>query len=328
MTGLLLAGVLTALAADRPDPDAVPTVSQPVEGDLRIVVVGDVGVVHEASADPCVPEKSCKLSIDGAARLWASVKNENAHAAFITGDLVYGSHRIESAPRCRKPTGRVKERWLDPALGDKVRDLGIPAYLSLGNHDTGHQNRSRARERCLLRYAESEPVLNLPQLHYVVDFGLARLVVLDTNIPPERWPEAAFAQHAADWTLMGGHHVVRTAFDKESEHAIRDWLVATDNRPDLWINGHAHFLQFGVYDGIPAATSGAGAKVRMRPGCPGAACEGDDMPIYSNSTFGYAVVDLTPDTLRMTFKDAEGAPLFCWERSREDPMGGECGGQP
>ena len=175
MTGLLLAGVLTALAADRPDPDAVPTVSQPVEGDLRIVVVGDVGVVHEASADPCVPEKSCKLSIDGAARLWASVKNENAHAAFITGDLVYGSHRIESAPRCRKPTGRVKERWLDPALGDKVRDLGIPAYLSLGNHDTGHQNRSRARERCLLRYAESEPVLNLPQLHYVVDFGLARL---------------------------------------------------------------------------------------------------------------------------------------------------------
>jgi len=325
MSALLYAGVWSAFAASQPDARVAPVVSQPVKGPLRIVVVGDTGVVHKPNADPCGEVgTSCKLSIDGAAQLWASVKAEDAHAAFLTGDLIYGSHRIESAPRCRKPDGRVKERWLDPALGDKVRELGIPVYLSLGNHDTGHQNRSRARERCLLRYAETEPALHMPQLNYVVDFGLARLVVLDTNIPPSKWPEAAFASHEAPWTLMGGHHVVRTHFDKASEHAIRDWLVDTDQRPDLWVNGHAHFLQFGVYEGIPAATSGGGAKIRVRPQCPGKDCQGADAPLYSRSTFGYAVVEITDTTLRLSFKDAAGDPLFCWERDSDDAAGRAC----
>ena len=333
MSGLLVAtlgSLALAGAGPRPSLDDRPHLTQaPADPQhVRLVVVGDTGVVHGAESKPCRDGSvsSCALSQAESEALWATIGAEAADALFLPGDLVYGPHYIESAPRCRSPDGRVRAEWLDPALGDKVRELGVPVYLALGNHDVAHRQRSRARERCLLAYAASEPALVLPQLQYSVDLGLVRLVVLDTNVAPDRWDPDWLAGQRADatWTLMGGHHVVQTRFDKESEHAIRDWLVAHDLRPHLWLNGHAHFLQFGVYDGIPAVTSGTGAKVRLRPDCPGPACTGPGAPAFSRSTFGYAVVDATPDTLTVTFKDRTGAPLYCWVRTPSDPRGETC----
>lgn len=321
----MLATLLSTALAGSP---GLPVITHALErpDHLRLVVIGDTGVVPAEQASPCgAVGTSCKLSQSDTTALWARVEDEDADAVFIPGDLVYGPSFFESAPRCRNPD-RVRGDWHDPALGDKVRHLGVPVYLALGNHDVAHRQRSRARERCILAYAATEPALELPDLNYVVDFGLARLVVHNTNVSPDRWsaPDLHPLTTPAGWTLMGGHHVVRTRFDKEDEHAIRDWLVTHDLRPDVWLNGHAHFLQFGVYDGIPAVTSGAGAKVRVRPSCPGEQCDGDDAPQFSASTFGYAVLDVTPHRLQMTFKSAAGAPLFCWQRTPDDPEGGPC----
>lgn len=325
----LLAGAVALGGGPRPDPTHTPLLTQaPADpGHVRLVVVGDSGVVHEdRAADHKDLGGSHKLSLSEATAMWQTIGREDADALFLPGDLVYGPRYFESAPRCHRPTGKVRREWLDPALGDKVRDLGVPVYLALGNHDVAHRPRSRARERCLLRYAADEPALELPQLQYSVDLGLLRLVVFDTNIAPENW-DADWVRReseAAPWTLMGGHHVVRTRFDKESEHEIREWLVEQDLRPHLWMNGHAHFLQFGVYDGIPAVTSGAGAKIRVRPECPGPECTGPDAPTFSQSTFGYTVVDAWTDHLQVTIKDQAGRELYCWQRGPEDATGSPC----
>jgi hypothetical protein len=331
MNGALLVwmGGVGLAAAPKPSLSEHPTLSHtPANPDhVRILVVGDTGVVHPDTAGACGEVgTSCKLSAAAAEAFWAQVGSEDVDALFLPGDLVYGPRYIESAPKCRSPEGKVREDWLDPALGDKVRDLGVPVYLALGNHDVAHRQRSRARERCILRYAATEDALVLPQLQYSVDFGLLDFVVLNTNVKPERWDAGWLSEHsAADrWTLMGGHHVIRTKFDKEGEHAIREWLVAQDLRPDLWLNGHAHFLQFGVYDDIPALTSGAGAKVRVRPECPGDDCTGPDAPLYAESRFGYAIIDATPQTLRVSVRDDHGAERFCWERTRQSPAGQAC----
>jgi len=329
MNALLVAASVAVAGPVKPSLSDRPALSAPSADPqhVRLIVVGDSGVVHgpEASQRKDLGGSS-KMSQSEADALWATIGKEGADGIFVTGDLVYGPWFAESAPKCRTPTGKVKTDWLDPALGDKVRDLGVPVYLSLGNHDVAHRQRSRARERCLLRYAATEDALVFPQLQYTVDMGLVRLVVFDTNVKTGRWDAdwVAGARDGDHWTLMGGHHVIRTTFDKESEHELRDWLVAHDLRPHLWMNGHAHFLQFGVYEGIPAVTSGAAAKIRMRPDCPGADCQVAHPPLYSKSTFGYTVVDATPDTLRVTLKDAAGAELFCWERTKADSAGGAC----
>lgn len=301
------------------------------EGPVRLVVLGDTGA-RPVPEDTCATgASSCRNTAASRAALLAAVAAENADAVTIMGDLVYGPKWFESVPKCRKPDDRKAAEWLDPVLGELGTAVGAPVYLALGNHDVGHKPRSPRRERCLLRYAASRPELHLPALQYTVDLGGLRLVLLNTNQPPSRWDTPAIqeAVHTAEgWVVMGGHHVIRTAFDKESEHEIRDHLRAEGITPDLWVNGHAHFLQFGVYDGIPAATSGSASKIRVRPSCPGDDCSGDDMPLWGQSTFGYAVVDATEDRLRLTFKDGTGAALWCWERTADDPSGQECSPEP
>ncbi len=319
----------TALAAPRPSVHELPQIGASVREDaVRIVVLGDSGALPVANDACAAGESSCRNTAESRDLLKAAVIAEDAHAVAIMGDLVYGPHWFESTPKCRRADDRKARAWLDPALGELVEGLGAPVFVALGNHDVGHQPRSRARERCILRYAEAHPELNLPNLQYSVDLGLVRLIMLNTNVPPARWNTEAIAERAqpkdGTWVVMGGHHVIHTAFDKEHEHEIRDHLNETGIRPDLWVNGHAHFLQFGVYDGIPAATSGSASKVRVRPSCPGEACTGPDAPMWGRSTYGYAVVDATPDTLRLTFKDGEGTALWCWERTHDDPQGTQC----
>ncbi len=316
----LVLGMALATEPPRPDPSALPVLHHPIGASLRLIVVGDIGVVHEASPAPCSADvSSCTLSIAERDQLWATIAREGSDAIFVTGDLVYGPDALQSAPKCRTPSPELRKALLDPALGDKVRPMGVPVYLSLGNHDVAHRARSRARERCLLAYAASEETLVLPQLNYVVDFGLARLTVLNTNLPTRRWNTDALreARSPVGWDLMGGHHVIHTHFDKEHEHEIRDWLVEEDMRPDLFLNGHAHFFQFGVYDGIAAVTSGSGAKLRVRPVCPGDACDGPDAPRYAASAFGYSVVDVSESALRVSFRSIGGEELYCTTRKSD-----------
>ena len=44
----------------------------------------------------------------------------------------------------------------------------------------------------------------------------------------------------------------------------------------------------------------------------------------SASSFGYAVLDITPQTLRVSFKDIAGQELYCWQRGRDTPQGESC----
>ncbi len=300
---------------------AFPALSAPVDGDqVRLVIIGDTG----ALPTEVTVEGALRITDTVRQQIRGSIRDEQADAIVVLGDLVYGPGAAQLSPKCRD-TDEVAEEWLDPALGDYF--AGLPTtWLALGNHDVGHVRYSRRRARCLRDYAATTDNLRLPESAYTVDFGLGQLVVLDTNRPTGDWPSAEIQQRIArtdGWVIMGGHHVLKTTFDKESETAVRQWLSQTDIQPDLWINGHAHFLQFGVYDGIPSLTSGTGSKVRQRPECPGPECVGPEAPLFSRSIFGYAVVDLTADDLTVRIKDADGQAVYCWRKTR-DGEGAAC----
>ena len=257
---------------------------------VRLVLVGDTGLPGvEMSA------------------LREAVRREAKDYVVALGDLFY-----PYPPSC--PTGELDadaRAAFDANVGATIGDLGAPTLLVLGNHDTRHRSRAPAREACFLTYAADRPDLLMPELWYTLDVGVALLAFTNTNaLTPERGEELAARLRAHDgWRLVFGHHGLRVTHDKECEDAVRRWMLAHDVYPDLYANGHAHLLQFGVYDGVAAVTSGCTAKIRDRPTCP-PDCGGGQL--WGVSSRGYAVLEVSPERLAVTFKDVTGRPLYTW----------------
>ena len=85
------------------------------------------------------------------------------------------------------------------------------------------------------------------------------------------------------------------------------------------LSGHAHILQFGIYDGIPAVTTGATSRVRPRAPCPGRCGPGER---FGQSTPGFAVVSVAADgQLGVAFEDTAGRTLFAWTEPPRAPLG-------
>ena len=225
-----------------------------------------------------------------------------------------------------------------------------PTYLVIGNHDAAHtRSRAARRERCLMAWAAEREGIELPALQYVVDWGFARAVVIDSNLRDRNnFPAEALRESVgAGWTLVMAHHELRTFGDKEVEGFWEPpppgpYFLAQGLLPDLYLNGHAHFLQFGVYDLrvtedgridsqdlpnprlVPAVTLGSGSKLRESPNLSDATdgpfvpelpfgkdgprsraeklSENRGIPRFSTSQIGYGVIELSPDQLRMQIK--------------------------
>jgi predicted phosphodiesterase len=291
-----LAALLSACPKDGPTlpprRDAPPRFEARQE--VRLVLVGDTGK----------PGRRMR-------RVARAVRAEKKDLVVALGDLVY-----PVAPRC--PTGRVDgeaQKILDERIGHALLDLGAPVLLVLGNHDVGFGTRNPAREACLLDYAASRSRLMLPGLSYSVDLGIATLQVLNTNALTDedgRRVREEIERHPG-WKIVIGHHTLRTYHDKEEQDVVMPWLRRHRIRPDLYVNGHAHLLQFGVYDGIPALTSGSASRLRRRPACPPACGRGQ---LWGRSVSGYATLHVRAKSLEVAFKDDGGKDLWRWVADR------------
>jgi predicted phosphodiesterase len=273
--------------------------------ELTLVLVGDTGLPG--------PRRDAVLR---------AIRRERKDLIVALGDLVY-----PKGPRC--PSGRATGRALHilEARVGVLLDLGAPVLGVLGNHDLGHVARHPAREACFLDYARRRRELVFPDLSYTLDAGAALLVVLNTSSLTDadgRRIREEMAAHRG-WKVFLGHHVLRTYHDKESQDYVRPWLARHGLRPDLYVNGHAHVLQFGVYDGIPAVTSGTGAKVRRRPACPPRCGPGQ---LFGVSVPGYALLHIRPDRLEVIFKDGAGKVRWSWTHRNERAPAAEAGDAP
>ncbi len=285
-----------------------PSTPAPARGadlrDLRMVVVGDTG-----EPGPIV-ERWRKIV--------AALPKD---AVLVPGDLIY-----EQAPPC--PDGTPDPGSLaiyDHRVGHALGDLGAPTYLVIGNHDVSWTRGEPPRERCLVAYAAMRKAQGLvfPTSVYAVDLGLAMLIVLDTNHFTDRPydPQATFAKSViasmkdGQRLILSGHHVLRTYGDKDDEDRLQPWLARHGLRPDLWINGHAHVQQFGIYGGIAALTSGTGAAPRDRPTCPPTCGEGQ---LFGSSEPGFTVVRVAgPDRhFEIDIQSADGKSLYQWNEAR------------
>ena len=264
--------------------------------EAKIIFIGDTGIDNQAMAD-----------------FRKTLLKEEKDLIVILGDLVY-----PNGPRC--PDGSasgIPERILDSVLGKTFIGLGAPVLLTLGNHDIGNRmGRNTASEACFLDYAAKHEDLVMPALNFELDLGVALIALTNTNAPadiPMKRIREAYTKHKG-WKIFAGHHVLRTYHDKIREKFMMSLLEKHNLKPDLFVNGHAHFLQFGTYNAIPAATIGAAAKLRKRPQCPPDCGTGQEWGV---SQQGYGVLSLTQNSMTMEFKDRFGKSLWQWKKTRE-----------
>jgi hypothetical protein len=319
---------------------------------VRLVVTGDTGALPDAN-DPhrATPAQRAALA--------AAIQAEHPDAVFALGDLVY-----DRVPACNGDLGAAERELFEQRIGqiylgnrsNKSKDNANqspgthPTYLVVGNHDAAHtRSRAARRERCLMAWAAEREGIELPALQYVVDWGFARVVVIDSNLRDSGdFPAEALRESiGAGWTLVMAHHELRTFGDKEVEGFWEPpppgpYFLAQGLLPDLYLNGHAHFMQFGVYDLrvtddgridsrdlpnprlLPAVTLGSGSKLRESPNLSDAPdgpfvpelpfgedgprsraeklSENRGIPRFSTSQIGYGVVELGPDQLRLQIK--------------------------
>lgn len=309
-----------------------PTLEIPVSdvASTRLLLVGDTGAVRgELPGDParCDPDEAALvISADCRARLQGAMAAAQPDAVLALGDLVYFS-----GPSC-PPAGLTEpaRATLDRVLGDYLGGLGAPVLLALGNHDLAQRASKPASLRCYVDYAAAHPTVELPERTWLARLDDALVVVLDTNRPP-RGPlvdelaaaiDAHRAAHADGWVVFAGHHPYRTWRDNGARpQKMRRWVRRTGLVPDLFAQGHAHFLQHVVLDGVPAVTSGAGAKAYRIAACregEGRCGEGER---FSWPSWGYVVAHLSDEALRLDFHDVSGGLLWSWTRDHADPEG-------
>ena len=294
---------------------------------VRIILIGDTGQLP-------VEDDPHKMNQQQRATLRKSLAKEEADAIVDLGDLFYWK-----GPRCKANADpAISGELLDAHIYDHVGGLDSPVFLVLGNHDVGPMaeylkrllfgdrsgKRSEARERCYRLQDDLHEDILFPGESYGVDFGPIRMAALHTSAPHSHWAteqiDSFFKEQPEDWTMLAGHHVLRTGCDKENEHVLSPWLTKNGIRPDLYANGHAHFLQLGLFDQILAITSGSGSKLRTPD------CNPTDTPgvIWGESQFGYAVLAVNKAQMQVQFKNLNGVELYCWQREKDNPTGKPC----
>ena len=233
--------------AEAPDP-------APGSTELRFVALGDVGKGTSQQA-----------------RVAESVRQvcevQGCDLLVLLGDNLY--------PRGMQ---RADDPRMDEVLGDRYGQVA-PVYMVHGNHDYAH-GQDHERARWARQWAQRTSGFEHPSPWYGFQAGPARFLALDTTHafwsgaePQRTWLEESLARSGADWTVVFGHHPLRSNAQHGNAGAYEGWSsvpwmsgrsVATLLEPlcgaaDLYLSGHDHTLQWGEHCGLTWVVSGAGS---------------------------------------------------------------------
>jgi len=301
------------------------TIPLPVHNNhLRLIVVGDAGATHSML-------RAGMLRVE---------KEHPVDAILLVGDNFYpcGIHGLDD-PQWTKIT-------------QHFGPVGVPIFPVLGNHDYGDpQVHDGELTTCGVPDPEVEvdetqriAQWHFPARSYELKSALADLIMLDTQpiasgfLAPFRGSattseETGFLRQqlqesTAAWRIVVGHHTIFSSGEHgRTDDALRANMRALlpmldeKNGADLYICGHDHDLELiGSLNGARPwfLISGAGSAndaMKPRPDSEPPTI----FPVPLRTFLGFAVVDITPSTLSITFYDKIG-----WQKGvpftmRHDP---------
>lgn len=252
----------------------------PRDGVLRFAVVGDTG--------------------DGTAAVVRGISRVHTakplDAIILPGDNIY--------PCGVKSADDPKWSVLQPLLA-----LQIPLFPVLGNHDyCGDPDAQIAA-------SERFPEWRFPAREYVLQGRVADFAMIDTTPYVRRKARAPdvgamFGESRARWRIVVGHHTIVSSgyhgYFPRREHRRMLALLKPFRAAhvDLYICGHDHHLE--LVDGRPRMlVSGAASE----PIGPVALHAHTLYPETTQTQGGFAVVEVTAETMTVTFFDLDGRRL-------------------
>ncbi len=214
---------------------------------------------------------------------------------------------------------RLKERFEGP-----YAPLGIPIWLTLGNHDYYPP----ADPTFAVAYTKVSPskAWHMPARYYTfVEHGI-RFLAMDTSVPDakqEAWARKVLVQNRERWVIAFGHHPRLS----DSRHGDADGDLAgfldrvLCHRVDLLISGHDHALEVmkprcGVHQ-IVTGAGGAGLY-DIKP---------TDNGTFLAHSFGFVHLETTATALHARFLDDSGRELCetSWRKAGPTPACGADG---
>ncbi|RMH44157.1 MAG: hypothetical protein D6689_03070 [Deltaproteobacteria bacterium] len=173
----------------------------PPDRPVRFVVMGDTGEGNQAQADV-------------AAAIAATCAARGCDFVVLLGDNIYDSG-VDS----------VDDPQWQTKFEQPYRDIDLPFYVVLGNHDYGGSlfgfdqgglGNEWDKGPIEVMYSDVSDKWEMPATHYTFTWGNVGFIMLDTNSilwddtthgDQREWYAAALAEVAgADWVFAAGHH--------------------------------------------------------------------------------------------------------------------------
>jgi len=288
------------------------------EKTLSLIAFGDTGTGGEgqlkvaAAAKTACDQKACEL-------------------ALLLGDNFYPAG-VESVS-----DPQWQEKFEDP-----YRQLRLPFYPVLGNHDHGQLASDFARARVQVDYSAAQPsppeVLDgpewsMPNAHHSMLVGDVGLIFLDTNAlfwdsvengDQEAWIDGALdGLSEAKVIVAVGHHPIHSNgphgdaghYDQISGVAPFDGQRILDfferhlcGRVDLYLSGHDHSRQWlrDPFCGAALIVSGAGGQT------PTELSPDRNPPRFQSASLGLLALQITGRVIEGQFIDEDGLEDFSY----------------
>lgn len=222
-----------------------------------------------------------------------AIAKEEPQFVILTGDLAY------------RPTYDYwKKEFFIPEILDIYSD--VPFYNAVGNHEDWSEN--------TMAFLQAPKSLSAEQGYYNVQLGDAEFFIINTEMsvsessPQWKFIENALKQSKAKWKIAvshipaycGGGHGESGAMKTMTSKLFEKYGI------DLVLNGHSHFFQHNVVNGIShIITAGAGAPL-YNP-------ENKNYTLKSIKTYHYVVFDENGNDLNMNVKDLQGKIIYSYK---------------
>jgi len=185
--------------------------------------------------------------------------------------------------------------------------LGIPFYVTLGNHDW----RSPDGPAAEILYSQRSPEWRLPSPYYTFTAGPVQFFAVHTVLMSEAqllWLRDELKKSTAKWKVVYGHYQVYSAVRGDNDDLIRRLLpILEENHVDLYLCGHEHLIQHlrraGSVHFFVNGAGGGGARSVRKPGYEGLLFSAEEKQ-------GFTVLEADGSSLTVRFIGEDGGQLY------------------
>lgn len=245
--------------------------------------------------------------IDVAAALGSECQSKGCDFGLLLGDNFY-------------PAGvsSITDQQWQSKFEDIYPDLDLPFYVVLGNHDYD------GNEQAEIDYSQTQNRWKLPARAYSIAFpagasqALLEIFVIDSNAFDANAASAlqqALANSTATWKVLALHHpIYSNGLHGDDSAGINSLLLPVICQGiDIVLSGHDHLFSHmedpnDACD-FPQFVVGSGGK-DLYPTHP------DTRAIFSESSFGYAVLAIDPDSLHLEFRRDDGSLAYQYDQMK------------